>query len=69
MYSEQYEQFSKRLNEAIRRARGYTPAAPMSPERQKINDAIRAAAAAGTWEHDATTGEVVYRDGRPVKDK
>ncbi len=63
------EQFSKKINEVIRRSRGYTPAAPMSEERQRINDAIRAEAAKGTWEHDATTGEVIARDGKPVEDE
>ncbi len=67
--SDQHEQFSKRLNETIRRSRGYTPAAPMSEERQRINDAIRAQARTGTVERDATTGELLAVDGKPVEDE
>ncbi len=67
MRSVHEEEFAKKVNAALRQGRGATPVASMPEDRRRVNDAIREQAAAVTWEHDATTGEITHRDGKPVK--
>jgi hypothetical protein len=67
MRSVHEEEFGRQVNEALRRGRGIRVGPSMSESRRRVNDAIREQAAAGTWEHNATTGEVTHRDGKPVE--
>ncbi len=69
MHSARYEEFSKRVNEALRQGRGTTPVPGMSEERRLVNDAIRALARKGVVERDVETGEITHVDGKPVEDK
>ncbi len=62
------EEINRQINDALRgRPRSYTPPATMSETRQRFNDRLRREAKRGVIEVSAETGEIVARDGRPVK--
>ncbi len=67
MYSDPHEQFSKKVNAAIRRGGGTRAVAPMSESSRAFNAVLRQQAKRGTIEADIETGEIKYVNGRRVE--
>ncbi len=57
----------KKINSALRQARGVTVGPSMPEASRKFGEYIRRAASAGTFEVSLESGKVTHRDGRPVE--